>query len=46
MDVADKIVATPSATVTSGGGQFGNVPKKDVMIIKVYEEKPEIPEKP
>ena len=39
MDVADKIVATPATTVSSGASLFKNVPKKDVMIIKVYEEK-------
>jgi cyclophilin family peptidyl-prolyl cis-trans isomerase len=38
MDVADKIVATPSTTVSSGASLFKKVPKKDVMIIKMYEE--------
>ncbi|MEN8135792.1 MAG: peptidylprolyl isomerase [Thermodesulfobacteriota bacterium] len=38
MDVADRIVATPATTVSSGAGQFKNVPKQDVMIIKMYEE--------
>ena len=35
MDVVDKIVNTPGTMV----GQFRNVPKKDVLIIKAYEEK-------
>jgi len=35
MDVVDKIVNTPNTMV----GQFRNVPKKDVLIIKAYEEK-------
>ena len=35
MDVIDKIVNTP----TTMSGQFRNLPKKEVMIIKAYEEK-------
>ncbi|MCK4839710.1 MAG: peptidylprolyl isomerase [Desulfobulbaceae bacterium] len=38
MEVADRIVASPATTVSSGAGQFKNVPKQDVVIIKVYEE--------
>ncbi len=34
MDVADQIVASPTTTVSSRK----NVPKKDVLIIKMYEE--------
>jgi len=35
MDVVDKIVNTP----TTMAGQYRNVPKKEVLIIKAYEEK-------
>jgi len=42
MDVTDKIVATPTTTVNSGGAQYRNVPKEDVVIIKAYEEKQEM----
>jgi cyclophilin family peptidyl-prolyl cis-trans isomerase len=35
MDVVDKIVNTPTTMV----GQYRNVPKKEVLIIKAYEEK-------
>jgi len=40
--VTDKIVATPTTTVNSGGAQYRNVPKEDVVIIKAYEEKQEM----
>lgn len=36
MEVADKIVAVP----TTSKGMHGDVPVKDVLIIKAYEEKP------
>ena len=38
MSVADRIVNSPATTVSSGAGQFKNVPKQDIMIIRMYEE--------
>jgi cyclophilin family peptidyl-prolyl cis-trans isomerase len=38
MDVVDKIIAVPTGVVNVGVSQFKDVPKEDVVMIKVYEE--------
>jgi cyclophilin family peptidyl-prolyl cis-trans isomerase len=39
MDVVDKIVAVPTGVANAGVSQFKDVPKEDVVMSKVYEER-------
>ncbi|MFO7606266.1 MAG: peptidylprolyl isomerase [Desulfurivibrionaceae bacterium] len=41
MEIVDKIAATPTTTVQSGGRQFKDVPREEVTIIRIYEESQE-----